>query len=199
MKLNTTNAVTDMDELKKLEIDYLVSINAYFLPGDNIDLNNFCTGTTNSTTGSTTSSTQSLSNDFFSSETDNISDQHPIFRRRTLFNPFVHLFPDEIHPPVTSSIIHLDQPIRAMFSNGFPVHQQAEITFLDPITQADDFFDGRESNEDDDDLNEEEEEEEEEKQAQVMRYLTMFREDNEESFDDRHYNFDKEELLAMNT
>eukprot|EP01036_Dinobryon_divergens_P030564 gene30564-39827_t len=153
-KLNTTNAVTDMDELKKLEIDYLVSINAYFLPGDNSDLNNFCTGTTNSTTGST-ASTQSLSNDFFSSEQDNINDQHPIFRRRTLFNPFIHLFADEIPPRASSSIVHLDQPIRA-YSNGYP-------------------------------------------HAQVMRYLNLFREDNEETFDDRHYNFDKEELLTMNT
>ena len=188
-----------MDELKKLEIDYLVSINAYFLPGDNSDLNNFCTGTTNSTTGST-ASTQSLSNDFFSSEQDNINDQHPIFRRRTLFNPFIHLFADEIPPRASSSIVHLDQPIRA-YSNGYPVHEQPEITFLPPHAQPDEAFDGRESNEDDDDDDEldDDDDDEEEKHAQVMRYLNLFREDNEETFDDRHYNFDKEELLTMNT
>ena len=200
-----------MEELKRLEIDFLVSINAYFLPGENCEASSSSNSSTHSTNGLTTAHT-SVSNDSISTETDTTAyEQHPAIRRRTLFNPFFHFFPDEMQPAASSaSIIHLDQPIRAMYSNGYPVYEQPNIAFdafLPSIAQLDINDDCQHGlnkcgtgtdaiNADGDGDGEEGEDMAGDDDTQVLRYQDIFR-DEESFFDDRHYNFDKNELLAM--
>ena len=116
-----------------------------------------------------------------------------------------------MQPAVSSaSIIHLDQPIRAMYSNGYPVYEQPNIAFdafLPSIAQLDINDDCQHGlnkcgtgtdaiNADGDGDGDEGEDMAGDDDTQVLHYQDIFR-DEESFFDDRHYNFDKNELLEM--